>query len=200
MSTPESTISRKDARILGLVYYFTGLPCIHGHVAKRRVTTAFCSDCGRSDKLRAYYRAYALKRRRDPKLRAEAKRIRDTPEAKAAARDYARRYNQTPAGKLLAHKKHLRRRYGLTLGQYDALLLAQHGQCAICASTVAGKNGQKFAVDHDHKCCPGPQSCGRCIRGLLCRSCNALLGHARDSLVVLDAAKFYLQRGVQCLK
>ena len=29
-------------------------------------------------------------------------------------------------------------------------------------------------VDHDHSCCEGGNSCGKCIRGVLCRGCNML--------------------------
>lgn len=39
-----------------------------------------------------------------------------------------------------------------------------------CASDV------KLSIDHDHNCCPGANSCGRCIRGVLCQDCNHLLG------------------------
>lgn len=34
-------------------------------------------------------------------------------------------------------------------------------------------------VDHDHDCCPGGWSCGRCVRGLICSECNVLEGKIR---------------------
>ena len=33
-----------------------------------------------------------------------------------------------------------------------------------------------LTVDHDHRCCPGPVSCGRCVRGLICTYCNVAEG------------------------
>lgn len=38
-------ISRKDAYQKGLVRYFTGDPCVHGHISERHVNNWRCIDC-----------------------------------------------------------------------------------------------------------------------------------------------------------
>lgn len=38
-------ITRKEARALGLKQYFTGKPCVHGHVSKRNVISKSCLGC-----------------------------------------------------------------------------------------------------------------------------------------------------------
>lgn len=38
-------ISRKEARLKGELYYFTGKPCKHNHVSKRIVRNATCYEC-----------------------------------------------------------------------------------------------------------------------------------------------------------
>lgn len=81
-------------------------------------------------------------------------------------------------------------RYRIRPEQYDAMLAAQDGVCAICSGD--SKNGKRFAVDHDHACCPGPRSCGKCVRGLLCYLCNQGLGLFGESAQTLQAAMRYL--------
>jgi hypothetical protein len=72
----------------------------------------------------------------------------------------------------LRFRKSQLKRYNLTLADYDDLLAAQGGVCAICKTSKPGGKGQ-FRVDHDHACCPERmRSCGKCIRGLLCNYCN----------------------------
>jgi hypothetical protein len=42
-------ITRKEARILGLKYYYTGKPCIRGHITERLTTRRYCMDCHKED-------------------------------------------------------------------------------------------------------------------------------------------------------
>ena len=76
---------------------------------------------------------------------------------------------------------HLRRLYELTPEQYDELLAAQGGVCAICQEPP---HGDRLHVDHDHRT-------GR-IRGLLCQLCNRALGALRDRPDLAEAAAAYL--------
>lgn len=86
----------------------------------------------------------------------------------------------------------LKLHYGLTVESYEQLLAAQGGGCAICTVSEPGGPGNRFQVDHDHQCCPGVGSCGRCIRGLLCSNCNTMVGLAKDDPQRLMAAVRYL--------
>lgn len=49
-------ISREDARELGKTRFFTGEPCIHGHIAERLVCNQACAECSRQTSLRSYYK------------------------------------------------------------------------------------------------------------------------------------------------
>lgn len=86
----------------------------------------------------------------------------------------------------------LRRKYGINLEQYAAMLDKQGGTCAICPKTPE-ENGMSLAVDHDHSCCSGNRSCGKCVRGLLCDNCNRGIGFLQDKVdVVLNAATYLM--------
>ena len=67
-------------------------------------------------------------------------------------------------------------RYRLTSEQFAQLLEVQGSACGMCHQPFSENSA--ICVDHDHRCCPTEKaSCGRCVRGLLCRPCNAALGH-----------------------
>ena len=84
-----------------------------------------------------------------------------------------------------AMKKYRLRKYGLTLEQYDAMLVEQGGRCAICETSTPAKHGS-WCIDHEH----GSMK----VRGLLCVKCNAGLGSFDDSPGFLLAAERYLQK------
>lgn len=86
----------------------------------------------------------------------------------------------------------LRRFYGLTLEQFQDMLSIQDGKCGLCG--VCFSDNLRPVVDHNHMCCKGPKSCGKCLRGLLCSGCNLGIGHFRDSPERLGLAINYLRR------
>lgn len=65
--------------------------------------------------------------------------------------------------------------------QYEAMLAAQNGRCAICLSPPA--SSRRFDIDHDHR--------RLTIRGLLCPRCNRAL-HSWMTAEWLRAAADYL--------
>lgn len=71
------------------------------------------------------------------------------------------------------------------------MLEAQGGGCAICGTPP---NGRRLSVDHDHSCCPGVKTCGKCVGGLLCNRCNVGIGNLQDSPEILERALAYLRR------
>lgn len=102
----------------------------------------------------------------------------------------ASRESRNPAKERAAK---LRAAYGITEEQYNKLLLLQDEKCATCGAKEPATNRRFLFVDHDHSCCSGRKSCGKCIRGLLCGRCNHALGILKDSPEVLRAAIAYLE-------
>lgn len=86
--------------------------------------------------------------------------------------------------RLASKKNRLRTRYGLTLEEFDARLLAQGGGCAICG-IKKNQLARDFHVDHNHET-------GQ-VRGLLCFACNTGIGKLGDDPDLLEAAAAYLR-------
>jgi hypothetical protein len=87
------------------------------------------------------------------------------------------------------------RQFGLTQDKYDALWMAQRGRCGGCGRVMLpwGHQSESVTVDHDHRCCPGNKSCGKCVRGLLCRNCNITNGLQKDDPARLRGLAAYLE-------
>jgi len=78
---------------------------------------------------------------------------------------------------------HLRRTFGITQADYDAILAMQRGGCAICGDIPP--EGKSFHVDH----------LGDTIRGILCVQCNNALGLLRERTELAGRAAAYLEAG-----
>lgn len=121
-------------------------------------------------------RNYALNRER---ILATKKKSRDANKHVYNARKRAYRALNPDA----EHGYYLRRKYGITMEQYTAMLAAQGGVCAICGG---GDGSRRLAVDHCH-------ATGK-VRALLCASCNTSLGRLGEDPVVLERAAAYLRK------
>lgn len=142
---------------------------------------------GRRSECRACYRELAAERYRNlPGFRdraiARVQRWRiENPERYA---ELQRRTKASPTYRKSLRASHLKRKYGITLEDYDGMLVAQGGRCAICGEPEP--DGRSLHVDHDHDT--------GAVRGLLCFTCNAGIGMFDHDLRLLDAAADYLRR------
>jgi hypothetical protein len=78
-------------------------------------------------------------------------------------------------------------KFGITPDDFAWLFKQQGGVCALCFRAESRSDPRRsetvwtLAVDHDHAHCGKGRACKECIRGLLCASCNTLLGRVEES-------------------
>ena len=140
----------------------------------RPAKTKTCTKCGETKRLSAFARHKSYK----CGYRAQCKKCLNTMARASLAR-------RSTAEKGTIHRRYnLKRLYGITVEEYDAMLSASEGGCWICGYHPK-PGGRRLSVDHDHK--------NKKTRGLLCHMCNRGLAHFRDKPDRLRAAAKYLE-------
>lgn len=91
--------------------------------------------------------------------------------------------DKNPETSIHRKNRHLKENFGITLEQFNKMMKFQDNKCAICHRFFT--NEVLPYVDHDHKI--------NRIRGLLCSSCNIMLGMAKDNADILRYAIHYLE-------
>jgi len=87
-------------------------------------------------------------------------------------------YDDKPESRKLADLRHnLKRRFGITLEEYNAFIKA-NPVCALCGTD------EDLVIDHCHAT--------GVLRGRLCRSHNIALGHFKDDIEIMKKAIAYL--------
>ncbi len=76
----------------------------------------------------------------------------------------------------------LRKKYGITLEQYNNMLQQQDNACAVCKETPVK---QRLHVDHNH-------TTGK-VRGLLCQACNTSIGKLKENPELIRALALYVE-------
>lgn len=164
-----------------------GAKCLPGCTCGKHHGTRFldpdslktCGRCGEAKKLSEF----GISKKATAAKNASYRAICRTCQVKAAQDWYGRPGNRTRAlGN--ARRAWIKRKYGISLEEYDELLARQDGGCAICGSRDHALEYQ-LAVDHDHET-------GR-VRGLLCHRCNLGIGQFGDDLDLLRKAIKYLE-------
>ena len=95
--------------------------------------------------------------------------------------------------KEIKRKWYIKSNYGITIKQYEELLVKQNYECAICGRKEQNLE-KKLRIDHCH---------ARDInRGLLCDNCNTMIGLFEDNMYFTNKAIEYLnnKKGIQLVK
>lgn len=131
------------------------------------------------EKIHAERRAYRAKNRE--KLDA-AKRAWEAANPDVVSMQRARRRLKAMNSAL---NRSLQYHYEVTKENYEAVLQAQGGVCAICRRLEVTARTKRLVVDHDHKT--------GALRALLCHRCNCALGYFKDDIALFIRAVSYLE-------
>ena len=130
-----------------------------------------CKKCGKNSPLDNFYRNKSYKS-------GYASQCKDCARAVGRAN-----YHKDPG---TMRERQLKNKFNRDNAWYESTLQAQGGVCQICKCPPLKNGTKKFPVDHDHKT-------GK-VRGILCQSCNHMLGNAKDNIETLDNAISYLAK------
>lgn len=115
---------------------------------------------------------------------------RKDPVCRSCVAESAREYRARPEVRKRKIELHRIKTYGILPEEYNAMLEAQEGVCAICKQPETSERRgivKTLALDHDH-------ATNR-RRGLLTQDCNTALGLLNDDPVLLMSAIEYLVVG-----
>ena len=82
-------------------------------------------------------------------------------------------------------KARLKRKYNITIEEYEALLESQDHSCKVCGKHATENHQGKLYIDHCH-------TTGK-VRGLLCMKCNSALGLLNDDPEIIGNLLEYLK-------
>ena len=146
------------------------------------------------EKTRVRHKTYRENNKEKLKANSEAYREKNKEKIRAWGRAYYENNKEELNAKHKAyHKKNrdkkrareLKRKFGISLHEYDLMLTEQKGKCA-CCGIHQNELTMRFAVDHDHDT--------GLIRGLLCHICNTGIGKLGDNIEGLMKALNYLEK------
>lgn len=106
------------------------------------------------------------------------------PWCKECYKEYSKKYMRNARKQSGTRYDHYQRRYGISHDQVIEMLEQRNYKCDICGNESDHRYA-KLCVDHNHET-------GK-VRGMLCFSCNVMIGQGRDNTEVLSNAIKYLK-------
>lgn len=141
------------------------------------------------ESIRDRHKRYSKNRRDKIKALPEQERLLIEEKIRRQTRVRYDKMKNSKCGKEIFYNNAIKRRYGISLEDYNILLKNQDYKCGICKcteNTLKQSNRKlRFYIDHDHKT-------GK-VRGLLCHNCNHGLGNFADNVESLQNAINYLK-------
>lgn len=111
-----------------------------------------------------------------------------------STKDYNQQWKAKNRDRVAVHQRRttLKCDYGMTLEEYDSMVLKQQGRCQTCGKVPVGDKARgRLHVDHCHKT-------GK-IRGLLCFRCNLAIGHMQDDpALAVSIAEYLKEHSLGC--
>ena len=94
--------------------------------------------------------------------------------------------NNPDAYKESCRRRNLKKKFGITLEEYETLYLSQQGKCACCGIEKPNTGINGLVVDHCH-------ITGK-VRELLCTQCNTALGLLKEDEFIIDSLLDYVRK------
>lgn len=175
---PITRKERSDAIKCGELFYFTGVPCVRGHVCKRRVVNWSCVEC-----IKILAKVYTKKNKKSLSERRK-KAYKNNPEK---FREKTKHWQRKNPEKALSKQRKWReenwlrvlawntkrktkergKKYGLTGKCIESLIIRQAGVCVYCYKDL----GHGFHIDHKKPLSKGG-TCHKNNLQILCPKCN----------------------------
>jgi len=179
---------------------------------KRRNSSYFCSNCKECENVISKQRYHSdpnyksnikLKsnefRKSNPEYFKEYKKTYSlTPEQISKYKSKAKHYYSSNKEEILQRTKEWKKmrphynrgiklqKFGLTLEDYDNILIDQDNKCPICKNNFTKEFLRRPNIDHCHKT--------NKFRAILCHKCNTALGLFDDNIESLKEAILYLEK------
>jgi hypothetical protein len=107
------------------------------------------------------------------------------PWCKDCYKEYSTKYMRKARSISGSRYDHYQRKYGISHDEVKIMLKERNYKCDIC-NKESDHRYDKLCVDHDHK--TGD------VRGMLCFSCNVMIGQGKDNIELFKNAIQYIKK------